>query len=263
MKHGIRTIIADDEPAGRRTLQMLLEEDPDTDIVATCRSGKETTEAVLRQRPDLLFLDIEMPEGDGFETLESLPHDVKPVVVFVTAFDSYAVQAFGVQAADYLLKPFSDARFRAAHARAKERLWQQTRVATERATGLLRRMGGEATATPQLGTPDKRLAIPTSRGIRFVALDEIDLIEAQGDYVRIYTGDRFELVRGPIGRFEAQLSGSRFVRIHRSAVVHLDQLAEIQRCPTGELEAVLHSGRRCKVSQSGRERLGRAMGHQL
>jgi len=265
MKRGIRTIIADDEPAGCRTLQILLEEDPDTDIVATCRSGKETTEAVLRYHPDLLFLDVEMPEGDGFETLQSLPTDVKPVVVFVTAFDGYAVQAFGVQASDYLLKPFTDARFRAALARAKERLWHQARVDAERASRLFSRVGGDIPATlpPSAPDNDKRLAIPTSRGVRFVALDEIDLIEARGDYVRIYTGERFELVRGAIGRFAEQLDPARFVRLHRSAIIQIGKLAEIQRCPTGELEAVLKDGRRCKLSQSGRERLGRVLGQHI
>jgi two-component system LytT family response regulator len=263
MKRGIRTIIADDEPGGRRTLQLLLAEDPDTDVVALCRSGKETTEAVLRHRPDLLFLDVQMPEGDGFETLESLPAEVRPVVVFVTAFDDYAVQAFGVQASDYLLKPFSDARFRTALARAKERLWQQTRLASDRASGLLARMGAEPpAAAPQTGLSD-RLAIPTSRGTRFISLEEIDLVEARGDYVRIYTGERFELVRGTIGRFEEQLDPARFVRIHRSAIVNLGRLCEIQRTPSGESEALLQGGRRCKVSQSGRERLGRVLGQQV
>lgn len=217
----------------------------------------------MRHRPDLLFLDVEMPEGDGFETLESLPTEVMPVVVFVTAFDGYAVQAFGVEASDYLLKPFTDARFRAALARAKERLWQRTQRASERATAVLARMGGGPTPAPPVQTSDARLAIPTSRGTRFVALDEIDLIEARGDYVRIYTGERFELVRGAIGRFEEHLDSTHFVRVHRSAIVNIRRLTEVQRSSTGELEAVLQGGHRCKVSQSGRERLARLFRHHI
>lgn len=263
MKGEVRTIIADDEPAGRRTLQMLLGEDPETSIVAMCRSAAETTEAVLRHRPDLLFLDVEMPGGSGFDALRGLPPEMMPVVVFVTAFDEYAVEAFGVQATDYLLKPFSDARFRTALARAKERLWQRTAAAAERSASHLGRVtadfarGGGA---PVLGD---RLAIRTPRGTRFVSLDEIDVIEARGDYVRIYSGERFQLVRGAIGRYEERLDPSRFVRVHRSAIVNVSRVVEVLRGATGDAEAVMQDGRRWRVSQSGRERLGRVFGRRL
>lgn len=262
MKGEVRTIIADDEPAGRRTLQMLLGEDPETSIVALCRSAAETTEAVLRHRPDLLFLDVEMPGGTGFDALRGLPAEMMPVVVFVTAFDEYAVEAFGVQATDYLLKPFSDARFRTALARAKERLWQRSAAAERNAAHLARVIGDHSRSggAPVLG---ERLAIRSARGTRFVALDEIDLIEARGDYVRIYSGERFHLVRGAIGRYEERLDPVRFVRVHRSAIVNVARVVEVRRGATGDAEAVLQDGRHCRVSQSGRERLGRVFGRRL
>jgi two-component system LytT family response regulator len=263
MKGEVRTIIADDEPAGRRTIQMLLGEDPETSIVAMCRSAAETTEAVLRHRPDLLFLDVEMPGGSGFEALRGLPADMTPVVVFVTAFDEYAVEAFGVQATDYLLKPFSDSRFRTALARAKERLWQRSAAAAERNAAHLARVNGDHPRTGAAPALGERLAIRTSRGTRFVSLDEIDLIEARGDYVRIYSGERFQLVRGTIGRYEERLDPSRFVRVHRSAIVNVARVIEVQRGASGDVEAVMQDGRHCRVSQSGRERLGRVFGRRL
>lgn len=263
MKGEVRIIIADDEPAGRRTLQILLADDPESCVVAICRSAAETTEAVLRHRPDLLFLDVEMPGGNGFEALRGLPPEMMPVVVFVTAFDEHAVEAFGVQATDYLLKPFSDARFRTALARAKERLWQRSAAAAERNAVHHARVSGDhagAVGTPGLGA---RLAIRTAHGTRFVSLDEIDLIEARGDYVRIYSGERFHLVRGTIGRYEERLDPVRFVRVHRSVIVNVARVVEVRRGATGEAEAVLHDGRHCRVSQSGRERLGRVFGRRV
>jgi two-component system LytT family response regulator len=263
MKGEVRIIIADDEPAGRRTLQMLLGEDPESSIVAMCRSAAETTDAVLRHRPDVLFLDVEMPGGTGFDALRGLPADLMPVVVFVTAFDEYAVEAFGVQATDYLLKPFSDSRFRMALARAKERLWQRTAAAAERNASHLARINGHHARAAATHSPGDRLAIRTPRGTRFVSLDEIDWIEARGDYVRIYSGERFQLVRGAIGWYEERLDPSRFVRVHRSAIVNVSRVVELKRGSTGDAEAVMQDGRRCRVSQSGRERLGRVFGRRL
>lgn len=261
----LRVLIADDEPAGRRAIQLLLAGDPEVQIVGQTRSGAETVEAVLRLRPDILFLDVQMPGGDGFQVLAQLPADALPLIVFVTAFDEYAMQAFDVHAADCLLKPFSDQRFRTAVARAKERLRQRTAAEVERLAALLTRLGGDAGRRvgppPARWAPD-RMAIRTSQGTLLLAVDDIDWIEARGDYVRIHSRGRADLLRESIGRLEERLEPECFVRVHRSAIVNLAKVREI-KTSLGENVAVLENGARCKLSRSGRERLARLLGQPI
>jgi two-component system LytT family response regulator len=256
-------LIADDEPAGRRTVQLLLAGDPEIQVVGQCCTADETIDAVLRHRPDLLFLDVQMPGGTGFDALAQIPPAAMPLIVFVTAFDEYAIQAFAVDASDYLLKPFSDSRFRAALVRAKDRLRWRTAAEAERVATLLGRLGadGSTRLTPQAtqGSP-AQMTIRTSDGILLLALEQVEWIEARGDYVRIHSCDRVELLREPIGRVAERLDPARFVRIHRSAIVNLDRVREIKRSRAGDCTVVLHSGVRCKLSRSGRERLGRILG---
>jgi two-component system LytT family response regulator len=236
----IRALIADDEPAGRSTLRLLLGQDSEVQIVGECRTGADTVDAVLRLRPDLLFLDIQMPGGTGFEVLAELPPEAVPLVVFVTAYDRYSLQAFEVHAADYLLKPFSDRRFRSALTHAKERL---------RARSAPR---GEPLA---LAAPAAdRLAIRTSDGVLMLATAEIDWIEARGDYARIHRGARSDLVRESLSSLEARLGPTRFVRIHRSAIVNLARVREFKPA-NGGMVAVLADGQRCRLSRRGRERV--------
>ncbi len=259
----IRVVIADDEPAGRRAVQLLLADDPDIQIVGQCRSGQETAETVLRHRPDLLFLDVQMPGGDGFEALAGIPVEVMPLVVFVTAFDEYALRAFAVEAADYLLKPFTTARFRSALLRAKERLRQRTAAEVERVAALQSRLGAAASAPPPRPSAPARITIRTAHGTLILAMDDIDWIEARGDYVRIHAGDRVELLREPIGRLEERLDSSRFVRVHRSAIVNLARVREIRHSGPGETVAVLTSGGQCRLSRSGRDRLASVLGQPI
>jgi two-component system LytT family response regulator len=252
----IRVLIADDEPAARRCIQLLLAGDPDFQVLGECTDGMQTVEAIVRLRPDLVFLDIQMPRGDGFEVLSRLPRDAVPLVVFVTAFDGYTLRAFDVHAADYLLKPFSDQRFRTAAAHAKERVRQRSAADVERLLSFVRelgRLGGETTGTG-------RIAVRTSQGLALVALDDVEWIEARGDYVRIHSQGRADLVRDTISGFERRLPAGRFVRVHRSAIVNLARVRELRSLPGGEQVAVLQSGVRCRLSRSGRERLERMVG---
>jgi two-component system LytT family response regulator len=261
MRERIRAVIADDEPAGRRAIHLLLSRDPEIEVAGQARNGEETVHAVLKYQPDLLFLDVQMPGGDGFDVLSQLPADLVPVVLIVTAFEEYAVTAFGVHAADYLLKPFSDTRFRAAVAHAKERLRQRSAARAERAGQVLKRLGSSA-ESPHQTAPVERLAVRTTRGLVLLPLAEIDWIEARGDYVRIHSRDRVDLMRQPIGEVEKELDGARFVRVHRSAIVNLAKVREVTTL-NGSSAAILYNGKSCRLSRSGRDRLGRILGQQV
>jgi len=264
MSARIRVLSADDEPAGRRTVQLLLAADQEIELVGQCRSGPETVEAVLRLRPDLLFLDVQMPDADGFAVLAQIPADAMPLIVFVTAFDEYAVKAFDVHAADYLLKPFSDTRFRAAVARAKEQLAHRTVANADRLAALLGRLGaGMAAGASPAHRALERVAIQTSEGARLLAVDDIEWIEARGDYVRIHVNGGVELLRESISRLEERLDPSRFVRVHRSAIVNLARVIEIKTSLLGDCVAILNNGSVCKLSRSGRDRLGKALGQRI
>jgi two-component system, LytTR family, response regulator len=241
----IRVLVADDEPAARRGIGLLLAADPEFTVVGETGDGVDTLQSILRLQPDLVFLDVQMPGFDGFEVLARLTPETSPLVVFVTAFDQYLLDAFGVHAADYLLKPFSDARFRAAAAHAKERVRQ-------------RRAGGVERARPEPDqTPPERIPIRTSRGTLLLPVEQVDWIEARGDYVRIHSAGRTDLVRDTIAAFERRLPPQRFVRVHRSAIVNLARVREVCALPTGEHVAVLQSGVCCRLSRSGRARFQR------
>lgn len=240
----IRTLIADDEPTARRSVRLLLDRDPAIRIVGECGSGAEAVAAIQELEPDLLFLDIQMADRDGFAVLSQIPADTMPVVIFVTAFDEYALRAFDVDAADYLLKPFTDERFHAAVERAKERL---------------DRLAGPDSGAPFL----ERIAVPGSGAVRLLPVDAIQWIEARGDYVRIHSGDRMDVIREPISRLETRLDPRRFVRVHRSAIVNLICVKEVRTPTFGAAVAVLHNGQRCPLSRAGRQRLERVLGQPI
>jgi two-component system LytT family response regulator len=252
----ITAVIADDEPAGRRTVQLLLSRDPAVEVVAECRTGAEAADAVLRLRPDLLFLDVQMPGGDGFHALAQIPAEAMPLVVFVTAFEEYALKAFDVHAADYLTKPFSDQRFRAAMTAVKQRL--------AAAGGTEAWHGGSPVAGSGRSSDDpapaRRLVLRTAHGALVVHTDDVDWIEARGDYVRIHAGGRTDLLRSGIGALEERLDPRRFVRVHRSVIVNVARVREIRAMPSGEQAVVLRSGVACRMSERGRERLNRILG---
>ena len=261
----LRVLIADDEPAARRTIQLLLAGDPELQVLGECTDGAQTVDAILQLHPDLVFLDVQMPRRNGFDVLAHIPASSMPLIIFVTAFDEYSLRAFDVHAADYLLKPFSDSRFREAVQHAKERLRQRSAADLERLLTVVRELGTLAEhRTADAPAPGQEcLGLRTGSGVAVVRLADIEWIEARGDYVRVHSAGRTDLVRDTIGGFERQLPRDRFVRVHRSAIVNVASLREIRPLSSGGHVAILGSGSRCRLSRSGRERLGRLLGQVL
>lgn len=251
----IRIVIADDEPPARAKIRRFLTGgggapgDLDVTIVAEAASGLETIEAVERTRPDLLFLDVQMPEPDGFGVLAALDPDARPHVIFTTAYDEYAVRAFEVHAVDYLLKPFDEERFRTALERARQRIREGRREDDE--ARLARWID---TARPG---PAHLQRILVRRGDTAVLLrvDEIDWIEAADNYVRIHAGGEAHLVRGTLTGYEARLDPARFARIHRSHIVNLDRVRTLHPWSHGDWLVVLHDGTELMLSRRYRDRL--------
>jgi two-component system LytT family response regulator len=240
----IRALIVDDEPLARRRIRAFLRAEPDVEIVGECRNGSQAAESIRSLQPDLLFLDVEMPETDGFAVLQALETDRPPQVVFVTAHEQYAVRAFEKRALDYLLKPFNRARFREAVQRVRERL--------EAAPG-------PAAAAAREKPAEQRLAIKT--GSRTVVLDpsRVEWFEADGDYVRVHAGREIHLTRQTLNRLEMQLANERFVRVHRSAIVNIHFLKEIHPLPGGDQALTLLDGTRLTLSRNYKDRLERLL----
>ncbi|MFY9551104.1 MAG: LytTR family DNA-binding domain-containing protein [Thermoanaerobaculia bacterium] len=250
----IRTLVVDDEPIARDWLRTLLAEDPDVKLVGECANGAEAVAAALRELPDLIFLDVQMPEKDGFQVLEELPASRPPVVVFVTAYDRYAVRAFDVDAVDYLLKPFDRGRFRDALARAKRQLLGDPKgELTWKLLSLLK------TAEPGRSAAT-RLLIKADGRIQVLRVADIDWIEAAGHYVNVHAGKTTRLVRETMTELETRLPSKGFVRVHRGAIVNVDRIREIEPLFHGEAVLVLADGKRVTVSRSFRPKLEQALG---
>jgi len=262
MPSPIRTAIADDEPMARDTLRRLLEADPDVELVAEAANGDEAVALVRAERPDLLLLDVQMPGRDGFGVLAELGEDDAPRVVFVTAYDRYALRAFEVHAIDYLLKPFDDERFRQALSRAKEAL------ALDRTSGMGARvadllvaraaeLSGE-TALEATAKPLERLSIHHEGRLELVDVAAIDWIEAADQYVQVHAGGRGHLMRESMARLEKRLP-DRFVRVHRSAIVALDRVRSFRSSGSGTGELELADGTRVPVSRARASRVRRRL----
>ncbi|MGA9474938.1 MAG: LytTR family DNA-binding domain-containing protein [Terriglobales bacterium] len=252
----IRTLIADDERLAREKLRILLESEPGVEIVAETRDAKETVTAVRAFKPDLLLLDIHMPDADGFQTLREIPTDVMPIVIFSTAYDQYGVKAFEVRALDYLMKPFDRERVHEAIERVRaEQLKNQGHDLAERLLKLV------STSTPP---QEERTLVIKSQG-RFVFLDpdEIDWIEAAANYVKVITGRGSYLLRGQISRFAERLNPARFARIHRSTIVNVNRIKELQPCDNGEYIAVLKTGKELSCGRSYRAQLQKLLDGKL
>ena len=253
----IRALVVDDEPLARQNILLLLRGDAEVEVVGQAASGPEAVELIARLAPDLVFLDIQMPEMDGFEVLESLDPARAPVVVFVTAFDRYALKAFEVHALDYLLKPFDDARFEKALAQAKRQIeGREARELSRRILALLEARGGAGAAQPQ--PPPQhltRLLVKTAGRVFFLKADEIDWIGAEDYYVKLHVGRKSHLLRETMNELEAKLDPQKFFRVHRSAIVNLDRVRELQQLFNGEYAVVLHDGTELKLSRGRREQL--------
>jgi two-component system, LytTR family, response regulator len=234
----IRTLIVDDEPLARSNLSVLLLRDPEIEIVAECESGVEALAEIRNARPDLIFLDVQMPECDGFDVLELLGRDLPPAVIFVTAYNQYALRAFEAGALDYLLKPFDNARFDLALGRAKQRI----------ASGK--------------GSPRNldQVIIKSAGQVSFVKISEIDWIEAADYYAALHVGSSTHLLRRSMDELEQQLDPSVFCRIHRSAIVNLNRVRGLKLSENGEYEVQLENGARLSLSRRYRKQLQSRLG---
>ena len=253
----IRTLIVDDEQAARRGVRLLLERDRAVEIVGEAANGAEAAEMIRRLAPDLVFLDVQMPGSNGFEALKQVGVEAAPTVVFVTAYDEYALRAFEVHAVDYLLKPYDDARFSAALQRAKEEVRRrQTDSVNARLTQLLDYLQTTAGAGAPTDDPaGDRILLKSSGEIFFLKAEEIDWIEAEGDYMKFHVNGRAHLMRETMARLEARLDPKRFIRIHRSTIVNIDRLRKLSPSFAGEYAVVLHDGTKLKLSRGYHERI--------
>jgi two-component system LytT family response regulator len=237
-----RTLVADDEPIARARMRALLRDEPDIEVIGECANGAETVAAIERMSPDLVFLDIQMPQIDGLTLTRTLGRAM-PAVVFVTAYDEYALGAFEVHALDYLLKPYSADRFRSALLHARHHL------------GARLSAGGHS-----IQERHDRLVIKSSGRIHFIRTSDIDWCEAAGNYVRLHVGAQTHLVRGTMAHIESQLDPTRFVRIHRSTIVNVDRIQELQSSFNGEYLVLLQDNTRLTLSRGYREGLQARMG---
>jgi two-component system LytT family response regulator len=255
----LTVIVADDEKLARRRLVRLVEETGEAEVVAACAGGRDAVEQTIARQPQLLFLDVQMPDLDGFGVLRGVAGKASPATVFVTAFDQYAVRAFDVHAVDYLLKPFDTARFRDAFARAKERLSSRARGADdERFRALL----ADYAAGVQPGTkePLDRVAVRVDGVLKIVRVADVDWWETDGNYVRLHVGGASHLIRSTAASIEPQLDPRAFIRIHRRYIVNVERIVEVQPWFAGDAVAVLRNGAKLRVSRTYRERLHARLG---
>ena len=263
----IRTLIVDDEPAARGALRLLLAEDAEIEIVGEAADGVSAVRRIEKEGPDLIFLDIQMPGLDGFNVLQQLEAPELLVVVFVTAFDQHALKAFEVHAVDYLLKPFNDERFHLALSRAKREVRQRRLgVASDRLVALLEDLGRQKSAPAGTPPPQRylgRLAIKSGGRVTLLSVRDLDWIEAEGDYVRLHAGKVNHLLRETMKRLEAQLDPTRFVRIHRSHIINVERIKELQPYFRGEYVVVLHDGTNLKLARSYKPHLEAALGREF
>jgi two-component system LytT family response regulator len=240
----LRVLIVDDETVARRRIRRLLTTEPDVSIIGECVDGASALSAIAAARPDVAFLDVQMPELDGFEVVRSVTPAELPAIVFVTAYDEYALQAFDVHAIDYLLKPFTRERFRLALTRARERV--STRPTNDRVEDLIEHLRTTRRYP-------RRVAVRTTD--RFVVVDwtEVDWLEAADNYVTLHVGAREFLLRDTLASLEKQLDPERFGRIHRSALVQFDRVAELHPTTHGDVDLVLRNGVRLTLTRTWRE----------
>jgi two-component system LytT family response regulator len=253
----IKTIIVDDEPPARRNLRALLKGDADIELIKECGNGKDAVCQIRALAPDLVFLDVQMPEMDGFAVLDNLTGHPLPVIIFVTAYDQYALKAFEVSALDYLLKPFSDERFRKALQQAKQQIEQQD--ASEFGKKMLALIGTRD-LKPDAPRYLTRLMVKAGGRVLFLKTDEIDWIEAYDNYVRLHAAGKAHLLRQTMSELEVALAPEQFARIHRSAIVNLDRIKELQPLFNGEALVLLQDGTELKLSRSRRESLEKRLG---
>jgi len=243
----IRALIVDDEPLARQRVRLLLGEEPDVEIAGECESGEDAVSQIKQEKPDLIFLDVQMPEMDGFEVLRNVPAELLPVVIFTTAYDKHALRAFDAHALDYLLKPFKPERFKQAVQRARELLSEKQ--AGHAAMGLLELLGKNAAPGGRLA----RLTIKTPDRVTFVGVGDIDTIESAGKYAVVHVGKESHVLRETMTNLEAKLPPDQFLRISRSVIVNIERVQELQPLFKGESVIVLKNGKRFPTTRGMRE----------
>jgi two-component system, LytTR family, response regulator len=235
----LRALVVDDEELARRNITLLLRSDPDIASIRECESGHAALQEIPQSRPDVVFLDVQMPECDGFDVLEQLGNDLPPAIIFVTAYDEYALRAFEAGALDYLLKPFDDSRFSRALKRAKDKL---------------------AHYLPPRERPPVRLAIKNRGQLLFLNVADIDWIEAAGYYACVHVAAETHIIRRTLSDLERDLGAEKFIRIHRSIIVNLDRIRGLELQAGGDYEVVLQSKARLALSRRFRRRLQERLG---
>ena len=249
----LRTLIVDDEPLARERLASLLSAEQDIEVVRQCRDGEEAVLAIQQLTPDLVFLDVQMPALNGFEVIEAVGEKM-PLVIFVTAYDQHALRAFQVRALDYLLKPFDRERFQEALQRARLHIQRdETGDLGRRLMALVKDLRRDQPKTD-------RLVVKSGGRLFFLRTDEIDWIEASGNYVRLHVGPTSHLLRETMNSIEARLDPEKFFRIHRSRIVNMERIQEMQPWLNGEYAVVLRNGTRVTLSRGYREKLQERLG---
>ena len=250
----IRTLVVDDETLARERVLTLLQQEADVEVVGECSDGGQAVAAIQEQSPDLVFLDVQMPGCDGFEVLKNISPDRMPTVIFVTAYDEYALRAFEVHALDYLLKPFGKDRFQETLRHAREA------IEVRRAGDLGRRLLAMVHDIKPEPQRVERLVVKSGGRVFFLRTDEIDWIEAAGNYVRLHLGQESHLFRETMNRMETRLDARRFARIHRSRIVNTERIKELQPWFNGDHVVVLRDGTRLTLSRLYRDKLQQRLG---
>lgn len=261
MSRKLRVVVVDDEPLARHGVSDLLRKDADLEVVAECGDGASAVETLRRERPDLVLLDVQMPELDGFEVLQRLDPERLPAVIFITAYDRFAVKAFDVRALDYLVKPFDDDRFFAAIGRAKDAIrGGSLGEAHRRLRELLAHLPGAGRSDDPFLS---RIVVKTGGHVRFVRTADIDWIESADYCVKLHAEGRSHVIRESMTSLEERLDPARFIRIHRGAIVNLDRVRELQPFFKGDHVVVLQDGTRLKLSRNRRGALEARLGQSL
>jgi two-component system LytT family response regulator len=266
----LSVLIADDERVARARLRRLLSNEPDVQIVAECCDGQDAVTAILAHRPDLVFLDIQMPELNGFQVLDTLPADAVPAFIFVTAYEQYALDAFAVEAMDYLLKPFDAERLQSTLARARRRIGPTTERGPlldairqlaesqrELQVSVTRLSAGSGAVAPVPATPLTRLSVKADGRITFVRVADVDYFESAANYVKVHVGAQTFRVREKMSELSNRLDQKQFARIHRAIIVNIDRIREIQPWFSGDAVVILRDGQKLRLSRSYRHVLPR------
>ncbi len=245
----IRTLITDDEPLARDRIKRFLREEHDIEVIGECGNGEEAIEFINEKHPDLVFLDIQMPEKTGLEVVRSLLPGNLPTIIFVTAYDHYAIQAFEVHAIDYLLKPFNRERMQKAVSRARESIAAKKPAGTidEKLAALIAGLRPERKYL-------ERLMVKSSGRVLFLKTDEIDWIEASGNYLKLHIGRESHMLRETMSGIESKLDPEKFLRIHRSALVNIERIKELHPMFSGDYSVILSNGKELTLSRNYRDR---------